>query len=162
MDICGLCNVRKKQGVAINEICVETAATRTTYVRTKEDDKNFRQETEAYNEITFIVNLLAASFGIEERELLRAGLQNRGEFKHALTQNISIGADILLREVDLLECNLDILFRCLYVEKENSINETMIAASLKQIYHYIYEITKLRIAFDTREINKEYAEELAI
>lgn len=161
MDIIGLCNVRKKQGVAINEICVETAATRTTYVRTKEDDEHFRMETEAYYTITYIVNLLAASFGIEERELLRAGIQNREEFKSALTKNISTGGDILLREVDLLECNLDILFRCLYVEKENSINETMIAASLKQIQEYIYEITKLRIAFDTREINREYAESLA-
>lgn len=161
MDVCGLHNVIKKQGVAINEICTDTAATRTTDVRTEEDNKNFRQETEGYSGITFIVNVLAASFGIEERELLRGGIQNREEYKRALTKYISTGADILLRNVDLLECNLDILFTSLYRKKNNSINETMIASSFEQIHDYIYEILKMRIAFDIREINKESAERLA-
>lgn len=161
MDIYGLHNVIKKQGVAINEICTETAATRTTYVRTEEDNKNFRQETEGYSEITFILNLLAASFGMEERELLRGGIQNREEWKRALTKYISTGDDILLRNVDLLECNVDMLFTALYKNKNISINETMIASILEQIQNYIYGIIKMRIAFDTREINEEYAERLA-
>jgi len=162
MGVCGLQNVIKKQGVAMDEICTETAATRTTDVRIEEDNENFRQETEGYSKITFIVNLLVASFGIEERGLLRGGIQNREEWKRALTKYISTGRDdILLRYVDLLECNVDMLYTALYRSEDNSINETMIASSFEQIHDYIYEILKMRIAFDTREINKEYAERLA-
>lgn len=145
----------------MNEIFTETAATRTTYVRTKEDDEHFRMETEGYPELTCIVNLLAASFGIEEREILRGGIQNREELKRALTKYISTGDDILLRNVDLLECNVDMLFTALYRNKNNSINKTIVASTLEKIQDYIYEITEMRIAFDRREINQNYAERLA-
>lgn len=70
-----LADAEEQDGEAANEIWTETAANRTSYKRTQEDDERFRANTNGYSNITFLVNLLSASFGIKEREILKAGIR---------------------------------------------------------------------------------------
>lgn len=147
------------KGISLDEIITETAATRTTFSRSKTDNENFRQETIGYDLITFVVNLLATSFGIEERELLKGGLQNRKEFEKVCQKYISKGE--YQNDFDILETNLDLLYNALYKEEENSNDLEIITANLKQICYQIFDMANIRIAKNTREINSEYADELA-
>lgn len=156
----GLVNLNTGEGNILNEIFTEVAATRTSFSRDKEDDEHFRQETSGYDDITFIANLLAASFGIEERELLRGGIQNREELQKVLKQYVSDEHDLLFHNVDILRCNLDVLFNALNTE-EKSNQEEVIASTLEQIYGMIYDISSMAILENTREINQEYVGILA-
>lgn len=146
-----------------NEIITEIAACRTTYPRTERDNRKFRQETNGYEGITFSSNLLAAAFGIEEREILRGGLQNEEKFNNALMKNISSvpQKDYFCLMFSCLECKLDMLYNALCENEDNSMSKQMIASNLEGIIHDIYNIVSLRVLWDTREIDKEYAEKLA-
>lgn len=151
------------RGEALNEIVTETSAARTSYVRTEAEDKKFRQETNGYSETTFVANLLATSFGIEERELLKGGLQNRKEFEKACRKYISkedYKEDVLFH-YEILESNLDFLYNALYDEEESELDSQVISTSLEEIYSQIYQIASINVSKSTREIDQEYAEELA-
>ena len=62
---------------------------------------------------------------------------------------------------NILEGNLDFFYNALYKEKDNSINAEMIEASLKEIFCQVYELASVCVSKSSREINQEYAEELA-
>ena len=151
------------KGTAINEIVTEVAAHRTTYSRTSKDNKNFRQETAGYALITHIVNLLATSFGIEEREFLKGGIQNRKEFQKACKKYISNEdyQNEVLFHFDILEANLDFLYNALSDKEENPTDSEIIVSSLTEIYSQIYSIASVCISKSTRKIDQEYAEQLA-
>ena len=117
-NIFGLANHVTGEGIALDEIITETAAYRTTFPGTEVDDENFRQGTLAYDKMTFIVNILATNFGLEEREFLRGGIQNREELQKACKKYISetdYQNDIAFR-LDELERNLDSLYNDIYRE----------------------------------------------
>ena len=159
----GLYDIINAVGMSKNEIINETAATRTSYTRTPKDDENYRQETNGYCAITFVANLLAASLGIEERELLKGGIQNRKELEKACQKYISKKdyKNDFLFNFDILESNLDFLYNALYEEEENELDSQVIGASLEEIYSQIYSIASVNVSKSTREITPEYAEELA-
>lgn len=155
--------IEGKKGIPMNEIVVESAVHRTVYSRTSEDNQTFRAKTNAYSDITFVANLLATSFEIEERELLKGGLQNRKEFQKAFKKYISdkdYQNDVLFH-FDILESNLDFLYNALYGREKNPTDSEVIVSSLTEIYSQIYSIANVCVSKSTRKINQEYAEELA-
>jgi len=151
-----------KNGNPLNEIVNETA-TRTTFLRNKTDDEKFREETLLYSETTFVANLLATSFGLEEREFLKGGLQNRKEFQKVCKKHISEQdyENDVASYCNILEINLDILYNAVYVEEKNPNNPEIIVSSLKQICYQIFNIANARIEKGTRKMDSEYAQELA-
>lgn len=159
----GLYNIKTENGTIEDEIINETAAIRTSFLRTSKDNENFRKETNGYSEMTFVANLLAASFGIEERELLKGGIQNRKEFEKACQKYLSkedYENDVSFH-YDILKGNLDFLYNVLYGEEENEMDLQVLKESLTEIYSQIYEIASVNVTKSTREITQEYAEELA-
>lgn len=161
-NIFGLANHATGEGKALDEIITETAAHRTTFSRTEVDDENFRQGTVGYDKMTFIVNILATNFGLEEREFLTGGIQNREELQKVCKKYISeedYQNDISFC-LDKLERNLDSLYNDLYLK--NNLNDSgKIISMLKEICCGIFDIANICVAKNTKEINEEYAEELA-
>ena len=68
------------EGVHLNEVITESAATRIVKNKRNEDMKQGFSKTLGYEHLTFITNMLANAIGVSEKELLKAGITNREEF----------------------------------------------------------------------------------
>ena len=120
-------------------------------------------ETNGYVQITFVVNLLAAAFNLEEREILKAGIQNAEELEKVLKQNLSqedYKKDIL-PHLQKLDENLDLIYDALFENKEKSHASEEIASNFEQIFCEIMDLFKENILKSNREIDEPYMEELA-
>lgn len=126
----------------LNEIIIETAATRTTGNRTAKDNQNFRMDTYGYNTVTFVANLLSTSFLIEEREFLSAGIQGRIKLEELLQSYCASKDEVkkCAEYLNQLTTNLETLFDIENETKEAPDNSVIIKECLNNIYSYIYKI----------------------
>ncbi len=157
-------NGKDYAGTALNETFNEAAASRASFSKTMKDFKNYRAKTIAFPELTFVPNLLAASLGVSEKEILKAGIvagevsrQELGRLFREKFQN----QEILCEAYEIFqefEVNLGILFNNLYKARTSS--QDFNKNYIKKLYSSIYELASLQIANDTREITFNYIAEL--
>lgn len=132
--------------VALMETIIETAADRTSSNRSKEDFENYKKQTDGYSDLTFIVPVLAAAFGVSEREFLKYGL--RGREKLILFLDKKIGdVEKTKMFLDKVEFSLGNLHREFYNKKQNDGKQNFDVAREEScnIYSYVAEIMKTRL-----------------
>lgn len=151
-------------GTALNEACTEAAADRISYSKDEKNLLNDRRETNGYSLITFIPKLLAASFGVTEKDFLKAGIQNRGKIAELLEtlfpdMNNWNKANNIFRQT---ETNLDIIYNINYEKKYIDINreakKTLHNNAIGEIYNNAYKLAGLRAYTNLDNPTKEYAE----
>jgi len=138
------------EGVALDEVFVETTANRCSQNRTVEDIKRYRAETDGYGDITFVSNILAATYGKTEKEILKVGTRGRKELINLLMKD-STDKDRATKSFDLIEDNLNLLYNAVY--KEDGVkDENAVKSALSGIYeNSIWELSKQ--LEDTKDIN---------
>ncbi len=126
----------------LNEIVIETAATRTSRNRTTKDNENFRMDTYGYDTLTFVANLLSTSFFVSEREFLRAGIQGRTKLEELVQSCCGAKNEVkkYSEYLDQLTANLESLYDTEKKIKDVPHNSGTIRDCLNNIYSNIYKI----------------------
>lgn len=150
-------------GNALDEVFIETAADRATISRNARDVEKGRRDTSGYGTITFATNLLAASVGVTEKEVLKAGLQNRGKLmelfdsKFPTFDHIEGFYSTLFKT---FEANLEVIYNIEYKDKENKnpkeyqMKRDMLKGALAGLYRSSYDIASFQIASDERHVGR--------
>lgn len=156
------------KGSAFDEIFVETAADRASISRTSRDAEKGRRDTSGYSSITFATNLLAASLGLTEKELLKAGIQNRGKLFELIDTKFPTPAHTHEAQriyIDSFEATLDTIYNLDYRKDENlsqkdqDYKRNLLKGSLAGLYRSAYEIASFQIAVDQRPLSREVSGE---
>lgn len=136
--------LKSRGGSALNEVFTETSANRCSIPRTVQDIEQYRSETDGYTDITFVSNILAATFGKTEKELLREGSRGRRNLLNSLVKDLP-NKQRSLGTFKAIESNLDMIYNTNYKEsyEYNKYNEDVMKSSLTGMYTYsIWELTK--------------------
>ena len=137
-------------GTALNEICTEKAATRASR---KITPRNYLK-TSGYSSITPIISLLANATGVPEKQLLKAGLQNREELMKVIYSKFP--GEGYNEEVEKLfkkvETNLDIIYNNTYKDKnvDKNIRKQIIAAAFQGIEEGAFELAAYQMNSDEK------------
>ncbi len=152
------------EGTALDEIFTEVAADRCTISRTSQDAERYRTNTQGYYGLTFATNLLAASLGSSEREILKSGIQNRTTFmkffmskfykledaqyaKNELFDNFESSFDLIYN----IDCLADKIYdiECLEDndERKEIIKQTL-SSSLTSLFKSAYDLASFQITSD--------------
>ncbi len=150
------------EGTALDEIFIETAANRATISRTSNDAEKYRSDTIGYGKITFATNLLAASLGTTEKNILKNGIQNRTTFYNFFLSRFPNFEDALYAKsemFDKFECSLDIIYNLEYSESEEELElcKKLLASSLTSLFESIYDLTSFQITKEEKAATKEYS-----
>lgn len=156
------------RGTALNEIITETAADRATISRTAEDAEKWRRDTDGYSDITFATNLLAASLGVTEKQLLHDGLQDRRALNNLIMSQFPTrkhGEIAQKKYFEAFETALDSVYNIEY-KSERATNQTewemkrsMLKGALAGLYDSVYELAGYQMAVDERPITQEVSGE---
>ena len=150
------------KGTALDEIFVETAADRASTSRTSEDAQKYRRNTNGYPNLTFLTNMLSASIGTTEKELLRAGIQNRDEL---MTVFYSQFPDTIIEKqeshdiLENIESCLDVVYNISYYSGEGKtaiqieMDKELIEESLINLYKNIFGLAEMQIANIETEVS---------
>ncbi len=150
------------KGTALDEIFVETAADRASTSRTSEDAQKYRRNTNGYPNLTFLTNMLSASIGTTEKELLRAGIQNRDEL---MTVFYSQFPDTIIEKqeshdiLENIESCLDVVYNISYYSGEGKtaiqieMDKELIEESLINLYKNIFCLAEMQIANIETEVS---------
>lgn len=151
-----------ESGVALNEVFTEMAAARTCISRTAKDAENYSAETRYYQSITFVPNLLAASFGVSEKEILKAGIQSRNELQELFKRSFQDKKAVIKsnQQFQSFENCFDALYNNYRSQSQESQDLEINKFCLKEMYSSIYKITSLQIENDKREISNNTTAEL--
>lgn len=103
-----------KRSHALVEAVIETAADRAVYSRVFKDKMNFRKDTAGYPEMTFVVPVLAATYGVTEKEFLKHALMGRTDLITFLASKANEGTFRTAQFLDGIELNLDKIHKVLY------------------------------------------------
>lgn len=153
----------KWRGAALNEVFTETAANRTCMHRGAKEAEQYRSDTDGYPEITFFTNLLAASIGASEKEILRGGAQNRKQLMELIESKFPTGKPYneAQKLFDKLEASLDTVYNARYsknmpqTEEEKNIQEQILSGALSTMYQTAFELAAHQIENDNKEITSE-------
>lgn len=150
-------------GTALDEVFIETAADRATISRNAQDAEKGRRDTSGYGTITFATNLLAASIGVTEKELLKAGLQSRDklmELYDSKFQTTIHTSNTKPLYFEAFEANLEALYNIEYKDRENEnpkeyqMKRDMLKGTLAGLFYSAYEIADFQIASDDRPVDR--------
>lgn len=153
----------KWRGAALNEVFTETAANRTCMPRGAKEAEQYRADTDGYPEITFFTNLLAASIGASEKEILRGGAQNRKQLMEVIESKFPTGKPYneAQKLFNKLEASLDTVYNARYsknspqTEEEKNIQEQVLSGALSTMYQTAFELAAHQIENDNKEITSE-------
>lgn len=153
------------KGTALDEVFVETAANRASMTRGIEEQFKYRAETTGYGDITFVTNLLAASIGVTEKELLAAGIKDRASLMKVFDSKFPTPENAEKARTQIfepLETNLDIVYNLRYDSDNNfgKMERTLLLDSLTALYSKSYELASFQIQDDERPLSEEYTQEL--
>lgn len=150
------------RGTALNEVFTETAANRACFPRGSKEAEQYRSDTDGYPDITFVTNLLAASVGLTEKEILRAGVQNRGKLMEAISSKFPDGkpSDEAYKMIQKFEGSLDIIYNIRYsdnqkTDKEKDIESQLMGSSLVSVYETAFKLASYQIEHDDKPITQE-------
>lgn len=150
------------RGTALNEVFTETAANRACFPRGSKEAEQYRSDTDGYPDITFVSNLLAASVGLTEKEILRTGIQNRGKLMEAISSKFpkEKSFDESYKMIEKIEGSLDIIYNVRYSNKEKTETEKdleaqLMGSSLVTLYETAFKLASYQIENDDKPINQE-------
>ena len=146
---------REIYGIALNEIFNENAADRTVYTARNEEEK-LKRKTNGYSEITFLVDLLSASLGIDDKIMLKSGIQNREKLYNVLKRNYSeydFNKNILSK-FQGIETNLDMIYNCIYGD---TIDPCLKFYS-NSLYENIYSLASNNLKCNNTELDSQYVQ----
>lgn len=146
------------EGVHLNEVITESAASRIVNNKKSEDIKQGFSKTLGYEHLTFITNMLANAIGVSEKELLKAGITNRKEFLdlyYSKFQNEDrVAAFNVLRSIE------NSIFYAVKTWK-NIPNETKYQAEhIANIYNNLYRLAYLQVLSENKNITPELVGEI--
>lgn len=144
-------------GTSFTEVFTETTANRCSKSRTAYDAQHYRAQTDGYSDITFISNIIAATFGKTEKEILQAAAKGRYGLQECILAGIS-NEEIARRAINTLnafELHSDMLHQLNYNRDEISASGIDISFVRAQTLKNIYEIS-------LREMNSQIEETQSI
>lgn len=105
------------------ETIIETAANRTVLSRTEKDRYNFKKETNGYTEMTFVVPVLAATYGVSEKEFLKHAIFGRNKLIRFLSSKVKEPPFKTIEFLDLMELNLGKIHNAIYLKRKKPITK---------------------------------------
>lgn len=166
----GLMYVKNNEwrGAALNEVFTETAANRASMPRGAKEAEQYRSDTDGYPDITFVANLLAASIGTSEKELLKAGAQNRTQLIEVFASKFPSGKPLTEANklFEKMESSLDIIYNVRYskesqkTQEERDVDAQLLEGALSTLYGTAFELASHQIAHDKKDISSNYVGEL--
>lgn len=163
---------KKWRGTALNEIITETAADRICFARTSKDAERFRRNTDGYGTITFATNLLAASLGATEKELLKAGVKHRGVLEGLIfskfPQDRTYGKYARDSYLTAFEQSLDTIYNIEYnnddrhtksTPEEYQMKRNLLKGALVGLYENSYQLANFQISVSPNDVNRKFVAE---
>lgn len=102
---------------SLNEAIIEKAAHKIVYP-TIPKDPYYNKDANGYDRAVFIVDMLAATFGVTDQEIIKNGLQDKNKLIEYLTSKSGQPSYFTTGFLDKLELNYNSLCRMLYDDKK--------------------------------------------
>lgn len=128
----------------ILEIFTEKESNRIISNRNSEDAFKYYNETFGYSSTTKYVNVIAAAFGIKEKDLLSAAIKGEQELYEALNANIK-DENYSKDKFKDIAFNIRIAHKELYKDKDDEIDLKNLGCALRKIYENSEQILVYRI-----------------
>ena len=128
----------------ILEIFTEKESNRIISNRNSEDAFKYYNETFGYSSITKYVNVIAAAFGIKEKDLLSAAIKGEQELYETLNTNIKDEKFSKDKYKDIA-FNIRIVHKELYKDKDDEIDLKNYGHALRKIYENSEQVLVYRI-----------------
>lgn len=151
-----------KSGTPLNEVFNEAAADLASYSRTSNDESNYFHKTKAYPNITFVVPLLAASLGVTEKEMIKAGISSRDELIEFMSSKIPENErEDFLFSFEKFEFQLDSLKKFTDMTKAELTEDDKrnIENAYTEIGNFSFNTLYASLINDNRPLTKEVQEE---
>lgn len=153
-------------GNALDEIFTEVSADRASISRTSKEAEMYRAETTGYSDITFVVNMLSAGLGTTEKEILKAGIQDRDHLRRLFYSKFDSVSNAQFAEFEMfdkLESSLDVVYNCIYNSEEvdPSTNSQVLSTALASLYGSAYNLAIFQISNNRQEVDQEYVSSVA-
>lgn len=144
----------KKYNASLLEAIVEKASYRAVCGNNKQDNIYFNNSASGYRDITFIADVIEATYGVSEQDFLKNAIKGRENIANFLAQQVGEEAEHAYNFLDAIEANYALLHNTLYPnddENEITLNEQI--CNIQDAMAGIYELCEYK--FYERIINKD-------
>lgn len=146
------------EGVHLNEVITESAATRIVKNKRNEDMNQGFSKTLGYEHLTFITNMLANAIGVSEKELLKAGITNREEFLNLYYSKFQ--GDDRKAAFNVLRSIENSIFYAVRTWKNVPNDTSHQAEHIGNLYNNLYRLAYLQVLSESKSITPEYVGEV--
>lgn len=148
-QLAGYNSITGQYNSSLLEAIVEKASYRAVFGNDRQENIYFNQNANGYADITFIVDALEATYGVNEQDFLKNGIQGREQLANFLAANSGETIDTTLQFLDAIESNYALLHNSLYPwneeEEKNMISESR-NKNIKDALTGIYQLCENKIS----------------
>ena len=138
-------------GSALDEVVTETIANRNCLSKDAYVAQHYRAETDGYGDITFASNIIAASFGMSEKEFLKVANSGRENLIEKIRQS-SCNPDRSENYFQAIEQNLNLLYNVNYKTEEFDYVSAIDIRKQALVGIYCYSLAELSNRFEEEPI----------
>ncbi len=143
----GYNSITGKYNASLLEAIVEKSSYRAVFGNDRQGNIYFNHNANGYQDITFIVDALEATYGVNEQDFLKNGIQGRVQLANFLANNAGETINTTLQFLDAIEANYALLHNSLYPWDEESKKMTSETRSnnIKDALTGIYQLCENKI-----------------
>lgn len=142
----GYNTITGKYNASLLEAIVEKSSYRTIYGNDKQNNIYYNNSAYGYANITFIVDLLEATYGVSEKEFLKNGIMGREKLASFLAEKSGETPDSAYLFLDSIETNYALLHRSLYPKKGEELSQYEMSVNLESALTGIYSLCEDKMA----------------
>lgn len=131
---------------ALLEAIVEKASYRAVFGNDRQVNGYYNKSARGYGDITFIVDVLEATYGVSEKEFLKNGIMGREKLAEFLAERSGETPESAYTFLDSIEANYALVHHSLYPAKGQQISPYQIALNLENGLTGIYNLCESKMA----------------
>lgn len=128
------------------EAIVEKSSYRAVFGNDRQNNAYYNNSARGYGDITFIVDVLEATYGVTEKEFLKNGIMGRERLAEFLSTRSGETPDSAYMFLDAIESNYALLHKSLYPFGEEELDPYQRSLNMKSALTGIYNLCETKMA----------------
>lgn len=128
------------------EAIVEKSSYRAVFGNDRQENVYYNKNARGYNDITFIVDILEATYGVSEKEFLKNGIMGREKLAEFLAEHSGETPESAYTFLDSIESNYALIHRSLYPLPEQQLSPYQMSLNLENGLTGIYNLCESKMA----------------
>lgn len=128
------------------EAIVEKSSYRAVFGNDKQNNAYYNNSARGYGDITFIVDILEATYGVTEKEFLKNGIMGREKLAEFLSTRSGETPESAYTFLDAIEANYALLHKALYPFGEEELTPYQRSLNMKSAFTGMYNLCEAKMA----------------